>query len=606
MEGKQNISQYRERMDKTLASHDLVNEEALKAIVKNQLLHSSEHDFKGDFDNVLEKRTKQVSNFLEMLRSTSKIDKEGSITSEPPNAGWKLKQDNKEYRVMYREGPQGTPFHSLLVEGYIDGAVDVCLCVSWEASLYKKWWPQFTIPTFKVVASKCLQKIRVGEQIALVRMKLSWPLSAREAVVHYFEVEYFQDGLIIVLLNSISDSENFDESTYGLTDDGTPELKDTVRIDVVGGFAVQQVTPDRSYFRTIANMDIKLDFVPPSLINFISRQLVGSGFRLYQKIVSSASEGNEDFHEALGGPLYTRIREALCSNAKPTEALGLEELKIDDACTHAEEYLVETVQADVKDINQRILRDDPAAESPSESSPVAEGKTFCEIQEEETEEGGHLKGDNKGVDPPPISPGVMKDCNGIDLAPKDQMAEKCPVNDKGVCVSPKVEEALGTLEEIISVIRGFGHDTQSNFLSIFANEGSNLEKDALKRTISSADGRVHSNGEVCVKPSENGTVERTSVEPRNSPGTQNSRYTRSNSQSREVNHNRIAPASPEQNLLSPCETQQVALHLSRNEVMERPMLKTSDNSEANVSVDEEQKLNRQKRRGFCCFNFISG
>lgn len=27
---------------------------------------------------------------------------------------------------MYREGPQGTPFHSLLVEGYIDGAVDVC------------------------------------------------------------------------------------------------------------------------------------------------------------------------------------------------------------------------------------------------------------------------------------------------------------------------------------------------------------------------------------------------------------------------------------------------------------------------------------------------
>lgn len=84
------------------------------------------------------------------------------------------------------------------------------------------------------------------------------------------------------------------------------------------------------------------------------------------------------------------------------------------------------------------------------------------------------------------------------------------------------------------------------------------------------------------------------------------RYTGSNSQSREVNHNRIAPASPEQNLLSPCETQQVALHLSRNEVMERPMLKTSDNSEANVSVDEGQKLNRQKKRGFCCFNFISG
>lgn len=31
-------------------------------------------------------------------------------------------------------------------------------------------------------------------------------------------------------------------------------------------------------------MDVKVDFVPPSLINFISRQLIGNGFRLYQKV----------------------------------------------------------------------------------------------------------------------------------------------------------------------------------------------------------------------------------------------------------------------------------------------------------------------------------
>lgn len=31
-------------------------------------------------------------------------------------------------------------------------------------------------------------------------------------------------------------------------------------------------------------MDIKLDFVPPWLINFISRQLIGSGHKLYQKV----------------------------------------------------------------------------------------------------------------------------------------------------------------------------------------------------------------------------------------------------------------------------------------------------------------------------------
>ena len=37
-----------------------------------------------------------------------------------------VKQDTEEFRVMYREGPEGTPFHTLLVEGYVDGPLDVC------------------------------------------------------------------------------------------------------------------------------------------------------------------------------------------------------------------------------------------------------------------------------------------------------------------------------------------------------------------------------------------------------------------------------------------------------------------------------------------------
>ncbi|XLR59323.1 hypothetical protein S83_009995 [Arachis hypogaea] len=53
-------------------------------------------------------------------------------------------------------------------------------------------------------------------------------------------------------------------------------------------------------------MDIKLDFVPPSLINFISRQLIGNGFRLYKKTMASMmSHGEEELSKALGDPLYT-------------------------------------------------------------------------------------------------------------------------------------------------------------------------------------------------------------------------------------------------------------------------------------------------------------
>ncbi|MCH80395.1 60S ribosomal protein L5-like, partial [Trifolium medium] len=70
---------------------------------------------------------------------------------------------------MYREGPEGTPYHTMIIEGYVDAPVDVSLCLTWESPLYKKWWPQFIVPTFKVTASDCLQKVKTGEQIALAQ-----------------------------------------------------------------------------------------------------------------------------------------------------------------------------------------------------------------------------------------------------------------------------------------------------------------------------------------------------------------------------------------------------------------------------------------------------
>lgn len=35
------------------------------------------------------------------------------------------------------------------------------------------------------------------------RMKVPWPMANREAVVQFFLFEYFRDGLVIILLNSV-------------------------------------------------------------------------------------------------------------------------------------------------------------------------------------------------------------------------------------------------------------------------------------------------------------------------------------------------------------------------------------------------------------------
>lgn len=626
MENKHKISQYRERLDKTLASHDLTNEETLKILVKNQLLHSSQYETEEDIDSVLEKRTTDVSNFLDMLRSASVNENEISKTRETPHVEWKLKQDTEDCRIMYREGPQGTPFHTLLAEGYVDAPIDVCLCVSWDTSLYKNWWPQFSVPTFKVISCQCLQKVRISEQISLVRIKVSWPLSAREALLHYFEFEYLQDGLIVVLINTISNLESINKSTHGFTNDGIPEENDMVRIDLVGGFALQKVTSDRSYFRTIGNMDMKLDFAPPSLINFISRRVIGNGFRLYQKAVSSVSKGDENFGKALGDPLYSRIREALYSNIKEDEEepedlesdscivldehvvkpiqddtrdmdpifLGNESMTEtsqenasedikSDSCITSEEHMIKTIQDD-----QIVLGNESATESLLDNAPVNDQCALGEIEEEEIEARRQLPEGSKGMS----------------LCITNQIAGKFDANNKkNVSLNPEVEQALGTLERVISMVRKFGFNSQFRFPSDFVKEEfPNLESDAENNSTSSKD-------LVDVEVSKEETPEGTSDAPRNNSGIQHSRHMGSSSYLREAN-NRIVPASPEENLPTPIETLQASLFSSKNGIAGAPTLQTTTSGIGKVSSEvdsihenslkERKELSQKKKHRYCC------
>ncbi|XP_074281734.1 uncharacterized protein LOC141606473 isoform X2 [Silene latifolia] len=371
---------------------------------------------------------------------------------------------------MYREGPVGSPFHSLLVEGYIDAPLDVCLCVSWETALYPRWFPDMLIPTFKVVAAKSLQKVMVGEEISLVRVKLSWPMSSREAILHYFEFEYLEDGLVVVLINTISDVDNIHVETHGFTNDGIPEIENTVRIDLVGGFALQRVTESRSYFRTIANMDIKLDFVPPSLINFISRQVIGSGFRFYQKTVASVSKGDEAFAKVLSGPLYSRIREALSSSTETKnleisngkrkadlqdpsqedhgEFLGTRRAgkSIDECEPSNNEYLGEECRATNVATHKKLLGDMfLVREETNLSNGVVNGnflqhKPATEIEEEDIGRGEiGLKDKNNDYF-------EKLGCNSADQLQLVNLHKKVPI-------SPQVEKALGTLDKMINVVR---------------------------------------------------------------------------------------------------------------------------------------------------------
>ncbi|KAI3934046.1 hypothetical protein MKW92_002721 [Papaver armeniacum] len=444
MGNKEKILEYRQRLDKTLASHDLSNEEAIKCRLKNELLHSSPSENQAYVENIVDKSGKEVLSCLDMLRSVGDGD-------------WKLKQDTDEYRVMYRQGPQGTPLHSLLVEGFVDGPMDVCVCLGWEVGLYHRWWPQFTFPTFKIIESKCVQKV----------------------VVHAFEVEFLEDDLLIFVVNSVTDTESVDRSTHGFTNEGIPEVKDIVRAELVGGFALQKVSSNRSYFRVILTMDMKLDFVPPSLINFLSRQIIGSGFDFLimpSQAVASVAKGDEDFGKALKDALYVRIREGLNHENRlkmNSEANALVVEKSGDKCHGKSE--TESLPADAPVSAKSSLCDHLVIRRKQAAVSISGQTSQHEIEDEEIEQ--HKKSEEAG--------------NGIESFDQSssRLTAKQISKEKKVVISPEVEHAIGILNNVISMFRGSGINSQSS---------SGLGSTNQELVNSGTTPQDHSGGAICV------------------------------------------------------------------------------------------------------------
>ncbi|KAK6147379.1 hypothetical protein DH2020_018291 [Rehmannia glutinosa] len=565
MEGKENISDYRSKLDKTLLSPDLTNYEMIHTLVKNQMLQSLDGQLEEYTEDVVEKRSKDMSNFLSMLRSASVNNVESSKSSEEPNSGWKIKQDTDEFRVMYREGPEGTPFIHYLSKAMWMGPL--MFVYAFHASLTS------TRNDADIYIPNCLEE----------RMKVSWPLSSREALVHYFAFEYFQDGLIVVLLNSISDSETIDRSTHGFTRDGIPDAEDVVRIDVVGGFALQKVTADRSYFRTIANMDIKLDFIPPAFMNFISRQLVD--LENLQEI-ASVSKGDGKFREALKDPLYTRIHEALYSQITPLASPALENPK--STSIMPEEQRMEAFEYN----------------SAKENNEVDEIEQFEEKDTEETE--SLDKGTQKSFDN--ITNEITEEVRNSDEVEQtfrtthDITEHFGPEIKNKVGLSPKVQQALGTLETAISILREHNRNPGKDQSDVKKGHLTNFEEEAGEESISLEADQIRRKNEACGESIKIGLTE-TAHESNNSSENHGSRNKGSNSYTRETNQSKIAPASPDEGFSSPSHIKHIDSHssvkqITVSKVYENMTENYSLNADANSGNGDRVTKRKNKNRGF--------
>ncbi|KAL8152384.1 hypothetical protein V2J09_010144 [Rumex salicifolius] len=587
---KGEIAEYREKLDKTLASNDLTDEETLRNLVKDHILRSTEHDNQESIEYVINKRTSELSNFLGMLRSTSEGNE--GIPQKTSHPTWKVKQDTDEIRVMYREGPEGSPYHSLLAEGYVDAPVDACLCISVEVALYPTWFPETKVPTFKIILAQCLRRIRIGENISLVRMKLSWPLSNREALIHFYEFEYLKDGLVIVMTHT-PDLESIQKEIHDFSDDQVSEAGQTVRVGVIGGFALQKVTEERSYFRTIASMDVKLDFVPPWLINFMSRQLIGTGFKLYKKILTTKSKDDENITKALNDPLYIRIRKALYPDA---ELKRIASLMIDEGDTVA----IPQEQANLIELDDKEVSENEHGSDSSESLPEyiasSDWKPSNEIEEEVQEikntEEYQQTTENGGIN--------------INYSPKEDYTTDANFDHKNVRLSPQVQKALGTLDKAISMVREARTKSQTVSPARFSTEGSPKLEISEARLMAMEDYEgLHLN--TAPAPLTPPKAERMNRTPQKHSNGSSIRSVRLNPPAKEVNPNSLTPASPELILSSSNASPKVTpSNLIQNGFMENPNSNISTNGKHEDKTSESKKTGQHKKWRMCCLNLVSG
>ncbi|KDO36149.1 hypothetical protein CISIN_1g019708mg [Citrus sinensis] len=303
-----------------------------------------------------------------------------------------------------------------------------------------------------------------------------------------------------------------------------------------------------------------------------------------------------------------------------------EELK-NGACILPEEHFTEAVECGPNKMEQMLYNVTHDGDSSENNAQVTDINVVSEIEEEESGETTLVEKDNNSrhqsltddvpkycnseslqndtqvaginvvgeIEEEEIEGSICSDENDKDMSRhlNDEIPDKSHVNmRKKISISPGVEQALETLETAISVVREYGFNSQKN--------------------------RVHPDVEVCKKEitdvelSEKEITENNLQESRKSIGIQDSRRSGSNSYLRDGSHNKIAPASLEDDLSNPDETNQVAVHSSRNGMAEIPILdqRVHDSKQKkakanefhdNTSIDGRRKLSRQKKQWLCCF-----
>ncbi|PNX83393.1 hypothetical protein L195_g039435, partial [Trifolium pratense] len=281
------------------------------------------------------------------------------------------------------------------------------------------------------------------------------------------------------------------------------------------------------------------------------------------------SHDKEEFSNALGDPLYARIREALYS----TTTSGSEDVNSTElqqvARIHPAEGLVESNQGGEKGVSKEDKRNQCSNNIMSfttDATVLENGKVFGEIVELGKEKTMQSVEDDEKV-------------NGI----SDEVGPIVQKGKRNVFIRSDVEQALETLEKAISMVREYRFHSETASSS-FAKEESPCMKKHV-RVDSYPTTNACDKNEISVEVPNNDTQEGTSEEaPWTNSDVQNLRNTG-------INPNKVIRTLSEQRLSRITEASQVGSYsLESREIMDQT---TRRNKPLNTNLVQEMSSNNK-------------
>ena len=255
-------------------------------------------------------KAKQSESFMDMLREDAEKDASWetqkslsfSLTSSLSSSS---SQKSREQTKIYYKTIENDTKLIVRVDQSIkrDMLVPVLATLN-ESQLYASWLPSWTMPKLKFSRTEKLDQRGRCSQLLLVTVECPWPFSTREVVLDALAFDDIDEsGVVAVLLNSC-DCED-DERVPAIDH----KFGQCTRVDFHGGFLfraipsegdawkkAREIHGDEMIVSFIFNIDPKISYVPVSIIQFVTRTVIGTLWAMFMKIANKVKNGEMKEH----------------------------------------------------------------------------------------------------------------------------------------------------------------------------------------------------------------------------------------------------------------------------------------------------------------------